>query len=70
MINRLSTNHVTDNRVVRNSSHCAECWSKKSQFIKQKHKNKTLNYKETMLSYCLVCKKKKKKIQKIKMQKC
>ena len=25
--NRLSTNHVTNNKVARNSSHCAECWS-------------------------------------------
>ena len=39
-INRLltNTNHVMNNKVVRNSSHCAECWSKKSQFMKQKHK--------------------------------
>ena len=37
-INRLSTNHVMHNKVVRNSSNCAECWSEKSRFMKQKHK--------------------------------
>ena len=37
-VNRLSTNHVLNNKVVRNSSHYAECWSEKSRFMKQKHK--------------------------------
>ena len=37
-INRLSINHVMHNKVARNLSHCAECWSEKSQFMKQKHK--------------------------------
>ena len=37
-INRLSTCHVMNNKVVTNSSHCAECWSEKSRFMKQKDK--------------------------------
>ena len=37
-INRLSTNHVMHNKVVRNSSHCAECLSEKSRFMKKRHK--------------------------------
>ena len=32
------TNRVINNKVIRNSSHCAECWSEKSRFMKQKHK--------------------------------
>ena len=36
--NRLSTNHVMHNKVVRNSSHWAECWNEKSRLMKQKHK--------------------------------
>ena len=28
-INHVSTNYVMYNKVVRNSSHCAECWSEK-----------------------------------------
>ena len=37
-INRLSTDHVMHNKVVRNLSHCAECWSEKSRFMKKSHK--------------------------------
>ena len=37
-INRLSTNHVMNNKVGRNSSHCAECWGEKLRLVKQKHK--------------------------------
>ena len=34
-INCLPTNVVMNNKVVRNSSHCAECWSEKLRFMAQ-----------------------------------
>ena len=41
-INCLATNHVMNNKVVRNSSHCAECWSEKSRFMAQNKSRKSL----------------------------
>ena len=66
----IGSNRVTlTNKVITGNSRCAECFSDKSRFMKQDHnKNGSHNkkvvikyYKTNMLTYCLKCKKKKKK---------
>ena len=47
------------NKVIRDKSRCAECFSDKSRFIKQKHNNKigwNIIKQTNMLTYCLKCK--------------
>ena len=62
--NNIASRKVTmTNKVVGDKSRLGECLPDKSRFLKQKPNEKVVRkyYKTDMLTYCLKCKKKKKK---------